>query len=256
MAGDFAGSCGGSAAAARDTASAHARHSPHAQVPLRRPRPRGADRGTGRAGATAAQPAAECVLPVGGDAGAIDFKHCQRPVGTIRALMLFVRVKDAHPGGALPDLCSDLLDDAGWGADDPIYVDTASGLSIQVLSTGDTARIRVARTTTWTPPDVRHTRTLAFRATRASNGQGVFTGTLTTSPAYTSCKSGRAVELQKYVGGKWVVVKTLNTSISGGWTFRTTYSAGRYRLRTGRATFSSRPRHICLAATSTTLTLR
>jgi hypothetical protein len=51
-------------------------------------------------------------------------------------------------------------------------------------------------------------------------------------------------------------VKPLNTSSSGGWTFRTTYSAGRYRLRTGQATFSSRPRHICLAATSTTLTLR
>src|SRR5262249_3332674 len=112
------------------------------------------------------------------------------------------------------------------------------------------------RASTWTPPDVRHTRTLAFRGSRQSNGDEVFVGTLATSPAYTSCKNGRTVQLQKEVGGTWVVVRTLTTSTSGGVAYRTQDAAGPSRLTTSQSIFSSRPRHVCLATTSATLTLR
>src|SRR4026209_1704939 len=46
-----------------------------------------------------AEPVAACSLP-GGDAGTIDFGLYQRPIGTVRALMIFVDFPDAPAAGA------------------------------------------------------------------------------------------------------------------------------------------------------------
>ena len=50
--------------------------------------------------AVGAQPVAECTLPIGGDVGAIDFEHYQRPIGSVRALMIFVDFPDAPAAGS------------------------------------------------------------------------------------------------------------------------------------------------------------
>lgn len=165
-----------------------------------------------------------------------------------------VRVNDAHPGDPLPEGCTYGPDDGARTATDPPYVDAANGITIEVVSLGATARVRVTRTTTFNPPDVLHARFLTIRSVRSS--RTTISGRLTAVPALAACTSGRVVRLQRFANGAWVVVRAANTWTGGAWSYTATLSKGRYRLVAPQATIAGRPRHVCGLAVSPVLTLR
>jgi M6 family metalloprotease-like protein len=164
-----------------------------------------------------------------------------------------VRVRDAHPG-AVAAGCELPLDDAPFTASDAAFTDAASGITIRVLSLGDTARIRVTRTKAWTPSDVRNARSLTIDAVPSGNS-ALFSGLVTASPAWSACRNAVAVQLQKYRSGAWVTVRTTTTTSTGAWSATINWSAGEYRALAAQVIVGSRPRHICLTTTSESLLL-
>jgi M6 family metalloprotease-like protein len=165
-----------------------------------------------------------------------------------------ILVKDGHPGEALPDGCTEELDDAARLPGDPDWVDVANGIRIHVASVGETARVHVTRTSSYTPPDVRHARRLTL--TKTGSSVVTLTGRLTSTPGYAGCVAGRSVRLQSYRSGTWVTIRTANTNAAGIWTYRAALRSARYRLVAPSAIVGSRPRHVCATAVSPTLTLR
>jgi M6 family metalloprotease-like protein len=141
-----------------------------------------------------------------------------------------IRVSDARPrSGRPPGRCSGELDDAAFRTGGR-WTDTTSGLAIDVLATGSGARIRVTRTSTYTPPTP-YARTLTPTVTADTTGAVTVSAVLAAAGGLSACTVNRPVTLQQWQFGEWWTLRTLPTDAAGAWTYTFTPTPGAtYRL--------------------------